>query len=889
MAKKNEGLNNKITPEENVVDTTTQMEDTTPQVQQPTQEQVTEEVTEEVTISPEEWQIQPQVQQPQQVAPTPVVEQPSPVTRGEAVVAETTDQITKAEEALEGAWAVLSTPSDPRKAQEDAVKWEEEGLYKVVSDVTWPDGKDFNLKRTIWGWFSPELWEELVFKTKAELVDYINVTNRVGDAGMVGWVYKPQQPLDRFWEIVDEDVRKAAQAEALPWLEPVIWEKAQPIRAKWYDVSTVKETEFAEESLTQITNQDREIEKNVLTLWKDTPNRVEAIETSRSKLIKDLTVLQNQRNTTINSLVGKYWQLLNTPDFEEQDILSDIKGEINDAYKDIQSIQLELNEMDEADRSLYSDVLAEVAGEAPQSYINALVAKRRKETLPDKQAKLTELKIAEDRYGFYSEQLTNTKEEREIQRQQKFDTIQKEIDRINEEYDKRIELTTQIWELRVAEDQAMLDRQKWLTSTAISVANLPKGFSMQVGDNVFNGLEENDSYSIQSYTDADNNSFLMAVNKSDPTDNMRIFMGRGEDDVAKALNEYQGKKLIDQVFSGEQVDFESLNFKRNINKDFQKETFVDWFKSLDSNFKKMNSVLDESLKIGIEWKTNEEIERSRASADEALIFLFNKMLDYNSVVREWEFARSIQQQWFVDQMKWFIERATTGSAWISDDTRKNMVQIARILRDAAEQDYLPVQRKYQELWKEAGIEPSFFTVWSDQMLEKELQKGRYTDTEKIKIREDLPWFTKWENTRLNNPIWIKVTPFKQDLFNNAWISFTTGWKVWDTTGGSYFIFETVDEALEAQSVTWYSNLWDMPLYNWLVNWKWVSTTNKELSQQAADVYAKDILTNAFGESYEEYSKKSYNDLNDTEKQAFILSQFKRENVMAYNSYISNFQ
>lgn len=84
--------------------------------------------------------------------------------------------------------------------------------------------------------------------------------------------------------------------------------------------------------------------------------------------------------------------------------------------------------------------------------------------------------------------------------------------------------------------------------------------------------------------------------------------------------------------------------------DMQKD--VKSFVDIDRSYNGMKSIAADAARKGD--------SKSLAASDQALVILFNKMLDPTSVVREGEFDRTAQGQALMDQVNGFIQRVQQG-------------------------------------------------------------------------------------------------------------------------------------------------------------------------------------------------------------------------------------
>jgi len=88
--------------------------------------------------------------------------------------------------------------------------------------------------------------------------------------------------------------------------------------------------------------------------------------------------------------------------------------------------------------------------------------------------------------------------------------------------------------------------------------------------------------------------------------------------------------------------------------------------------------------------------------DQALITLFNKMIDPGSVVRESEFARTTEGLAVVDRMKGTFEAFRQGGVGLTNRNRTDLVRIARKLWNGALKDYKLELTKFENLRQGTG-------------------------------------------------------------------------------------------------------------------------------------------------------------------------------------------
>jgi hypothetical protein len=123
------------------------------------------------------------------------------------------------------------------------------------------------------------------------------------------------------------------------------------------------------------------------------------------------------------------------------------------------------------------------------------------------------------------------------------------------------------------------------------------------------------------------------------------------------------------------------------------------FQSVQSSFSKVMSSYQEALTKGGD-------ARSKAAADQALITSFNKMLDPSSVVREGEYARSVEGQSLLNRLQGKAEAALRGGTGLTDGDRRNIVDVTQRLYT----DYVRMHNqnvlKYRGFAEQVGGNPA---------------------------------------------------------------------------------------------------------------------------------------------------------------------------------------
>lgn len=137
-----------------------------------------------------------------------------------------------------------------------------------------------------------------------------------------------------------------------------------------------------------------------------------------------------------------------------------------------------------------------------------------------------------------------------------------------------------------------------------------------------------------------------------------------------------------------------------IRKEIAADPAIQQFTSLNATFNSMDSLAKSAAATGDEG--------TKAQLDQAMITLFNKMLDPDSVVREGEYARTLEGQSLLAQAQGYVERLAQGSAGIADETRQAMVDTASVLFGSARDQYDSSVSFYKGVLGEYDADPSVF-------------------------------------------------------------------------------------------------------------------------------------------------------------------------------------
>lgn len=95
--------------------------------------------------------------------------------------------------------------------------------------------------------------------------------------------------------------------------------------------------------------------------------------------------------------------------------------------------------------------------------------------------------------------------------------------------------------------------------------------------------------------------------------------------------------------------------------------------------------------------------------DQALITMYNKLTDPQSVVRESEYARTPQNLPIVNRISGAIEKLKKGGAGLTNDDRQALVQGAKVIAEERGKTFNTTLERYNNLANKYGIDPELIT------------------------------------------------------------------------------------------------------------------------------------------------------------------------------------
>jgi len=181
------------------------------------------------------------------------------------------------------------------------------------------------------------------------------------------------------------------------------------------------------------------------------------------------------------------------------------------------------------------------------------------------------------------------------------------------------------------------------------------------------------------------------------TQDPRFMLTQGEENFKKR---YYGAK--------QENDVKALS---DLRKEFIGRPEVKEFITIDTQVKSMDSLLNKALTGG---------KQNQLALDQALITMFNKLTDPQSVVRESEYARTPENLPFMNRLTGAIEKLQKGGAGITNQDRQALVLGAKIIANERGKVFNTTLDDYSEIASQTGLDSGIATRKMDRFKEYEI-------------------------------------------------------------------------------------------------------------------------------------------------------------------------
>ncbi|QGH73437.1 MAG: hypothetical protein [Podoviridae sp. cty5g4] len=164
-----------------------------------------------------------------------------------------------------------------------------------------------------------------------------------------------------------------------------------------------------------------------------------------------------------------------------------------------------------------------------------------------------------------------------------------------------------------------------------------------------------------------------------------------DSDITKAWVEHNQKKGLNV--------YQTAQAAHTLREEVKNNPYVKEFRDINSKFSVMGEAFEESKKT-----------KNHLASDQAMITLFNKMTDPDSVVRESEYARTPKDQALMNRLKGKIQAMQYGGPGLTDDDRQAIYNMASKFYDVYSKNYNDVVNSYKELATASGIKENLVGI-----------------------------------------------------------------------------------------------------------------------------------------------------------------------------------
>ncbi len=143
---------------------------------------------------------------------------------------------------------------------------------------------------------------------------------------------------------------------------------------------------------------------------------------------------------------------------------------------------------------------------------------------------------------------------------------------------------------------------------------------------------------------------------------------------------------------------EDRRFETSLRKEFEGAKIVKEYDTARNQMSRIESGLREIQR-------DPKNSKNYIALDQSLIMLFNKMLDPDSVVREGEYARTVQNSPIFNRIRGKMEQVMSGGAGFTLEERTALVNMARQFSKEAKGLYDNHANEYRRIAEETGADP----------------------------------------------------------------------------------------------------------------------------------------------------------------------------------------
>ena len=147
----------------------------------------------------------------------------------------------------------------------------------------------------------------------------------------------------------------------------------------------------------------------------------------------------------------------------------------------------------------------------------------------------------------------------------------------------------------------------------------------------------------------------------------------------------------------QQADIQRQMKGGELRKEFGQRPETKYYKELNPRFATLEKAMDAS-----------RTQDNKVAVDQAIINMYNKMMDPDSVVRESEYARTTEDLALWNRLKGKIEKWKSGGPGLTQDDREAIFKMAKEFKLVAEQKYQDTHSEYTGYVKQIGLDPNIY-------------------------------------------------------------------------------------------------------------------------------------------------------------------------------------
>lgn len=182
-----------------------------------------------------------------------------------------------------------------------------------------------------------------------------------------------------------------------------------------------------------------------------------------------------------------------------------------------------------------------------------------------------------------------------------------------------------------------------------------------------------------------------------------LYESKQKDQTVSLIDEEGNLKIVDvpedskvMKIDKDKAEREQRKMASTLRKEFNTAQVKKNYETINRSVKAMEKV---------EGLISKGDEKSLIAADQALVVLFNKILDPTSVVRESEFARTPQGAGFINRIKAIAPQLEKGGLRLTNQERKALVRTSQKLLVSSLDDVRSLVSRYQNLSELNKVNP----------------------------------------------------------------------------------------------------------------------------------------------------------------------------------------